>query len=258
MTVFAPRSNVGRHLFAAAAVAFGLITLAWHNYKYLDQLRPVLNAVDGPIAVYVVAAAQIAGGAATQFTRTARIGAAILGAVYLAFALLAVPPIFVAPRTYNNWGNFFEQFSLVTGAALVYANWSSNWSPTVVRRVGCILVGICAVSFALEQAFYLDATAQLVPAWLPPSRMFWAVATTVAFGLAALALLTNRMALLATRLLAAMLVVFGIAVWIPELVSAPHSHGNWSEAIETFAIAGVAWILSDLLGDDRPSGRRSR
>ncbi len=229
-------------------MAFGLITLVWHNYKDWDQLRYILNASDGPVFVYAAAAAQIFGGAAIQFRRTAKIGAVVLGAVYLVFALLFVPRIVTAPRIYDRWGNFFEQFSLVTGAVIVYARLSSAWAPETLNRIGRILFGLCVASFTLEQAFYLDATASLVPKWLPPSQMFWAVMTTFAFALAAVALLTNRMALLATRLLTIMLVIFGLLVWVPLLLSNPHSHANWSETIETFAIAGVAWILADLLG----------
>jgi hypothetical protein len=165
--------------------------------------------------------------------------------------LLGVPQIVATPQIYNSWGNFFEQFSLVTGAAIVYAQLSSVWAPETLNRIGRILFGICTASFALEQAFYLDNTAGLVPKWLPPSQMFWAITTTVFFALAAVALLTNRMALLATRLLAMMLVIFGLLVWVPLLLSNPYSHSNWSETAETFAIAGVAWILADLLGDGR-------
>jgi hypothetical protein len=46
-----------------------------------------------------------------------------------------------------------------------------------------------------------------------------------------------------------MIVMFGLVVWVPLLLSGPHSHTNWSEFVETFAIAGVAWILADLLGE---------
>ena len=81
--------------------------------------------------------------------------------------------------------------------------------------------------------------------------MFWAVTTTVLFALAAVGLLTNRMALLATRLLTMMLVIFGLLVWVPLLLSDPHSHTSWSETALTFAIAGAAWILADLLGQYR-------
>jgi len=36
------------------------------------------------------------------------------------------------------------------------------------------------------------------------------------------------------------------------LLSDPHNHTNWGENAETFAIAGAAWILADLLGEYRP------
>jgi len=238
MTVSTPSSNLGHRVFGVAALAFGLITLAWHEYNGWHLPRYI---------AYPAAAAEIFGGAAIQFRRTAKTGAAVLGAVYLVFALRCVPQIFAQPQIYNSWGNFFEQFSLVTGAAIIYARLSSAWSRETLNRIGSILMGLCAVSFALEQAFYLGPTATLVPKWLPPSQMFWAVATTVFFGLAAVALFANRMALLATRLLTMMLVIFGLLVWIPLLRSDPHNHTNWSETVETFAIAGAAWILADLL-----------
>ena len=224
-------------------MAFGLITLAWHEYNGWR--------LPGYI-VYAAAAAEIFGGAAIQFRRTAKTGAAVLGAVYLGFALGCVPPIVATPRIYNSWGNFFEQFSLLTGAVIAYARLSSAWSPETLHRIGRILLGICAASFTLEQAIYLGATANLVPKWVPPSQMFWAVTTTVLFALAAVALLANRMALLATRLLTVMVVSFGLLVWVPLILSDPHNHTNWSENAETFAIAGAAWILADLLGEYRP------
>ena len=173
-------------------------------------------------------------------------GRVSLGVVYLLCALGCTPQIFAEPRIYNSWGNFFEQFSLVTGAAIVYAQGSWPWSRGTLNRTARILLGICAASFALEQAIYIASTASLVPKWLPPTQMFWAVTTTVLFALAAVALLTNRMATFAARLLTMMLVLFGLLVWIPLLFSDPHSHTNWSETIETFAIAGAAWIVAEL------------
>jgi hypothetical protein len=251
MLVSTPSANLGRHVFGVAALAFGLITLVWHDYKDWVQLRSMLNAADGPVFVYAAAAAQIFGGAAMQFRRTAKTGAVVLGTVYLVLALSFVPRIVATPQVYDRWGNFFEQFSLVTGTAIVYARLPSAWAPETFHRIGRILFGICVASFTLEQAFYLDATAHLVPKWIPPSQMFWAVTTTIGFALAALALLTNRLALLATRLLTVMIAAFGLLVWVPLLLSNPHSHTNWSEAAETFAIAGAAWILADLLGQYR-------
>ena len=244
MTVAKTSSNLGSSVFGVAALAFGLIALVWHGYNDWHPPRYI---------VYATAAALIFGGAAIPFHRTAKTGAVVLGAVYLVFALLCVPGIVAKPQIYNSWGNFFEQFSLVTGA-IVCARLPS----ATVNRIGRILLGICTASFTLEQAFYLGATANLVPKWLPPSQMFWAVATTVLFALAAVALLTNRTALLAARLLTMMLMIFGLLVWIPVLLSDPHNHTNWSETAETFAIAGTAWILADLLGEYRLKDHRPR
>ena len=225
------------HLFGLAALASGIISLTWHDYK-------------APVAFFAAAAvAQIVGGAAMQFSRTTKAGAVVLGAVYLMFAFLCVPRIIGAPQIYNNWGNFFEPFSLAIGAGIVYSRLSSAWTPETQRRIGRILFGLCAASFALEQAFYLGDTAPLVPKWLPPGQMFWAVATTIAFALAAVALMTNRMAALAARLLTLMIAIFGLVVWVPLIVANPRSHTNWSEGVLTFAIAAAAWILADLLAE---------
>jgi hypothetical protein len=248
-SISTPGSNAGRHVYGAAALAFGLIILTWHDYNGWHLPRYV---------VYPAAAAEILGGVAIQFRQTAKTGAVVLGAVYLAFALRCVPEIFARPQIYNSWGNFFEQFSLVTGAAIIYSRMSSPWSRETLNRISRILLGICAASSTLEQAIYFGATANLVPKWLPPNQTFWAVTTTVLFALAAVALLTNRMALLATRLLTMMLVIFGLLVWIPLILSDPHNHTNWSETAETCAIAGSAWILADLLSEYRLDDHRAR
>jgi hypothetical protein len=236
----AESTNLGRHVFGAAALAFGVVTLVWRDHNNGQLLRYI---------IYAAAAALIFGGAAIQFRRTAKAGAALLAATNLVFVLQCVPGIVAAPRIYNSWGNFFEQFCLFSGAAIVCARLSSKWPPESLNRIGRILLGICSVSFALEQAFYLNATAGLVPKWIPPSRTFWAVATTVFFALAALALLANRMSLLASRLLTGMVVGFGLLVWVPLLLSNPHNQANWSEFAESFEIAGALWILADLLGE---------
>src|SRR5258708_38460916 len=165
MTVATSSPNLGRHVFGVAALAIGLIMLAWHVYNDWHQPRYLVHAA---------AAALIFGGAAIQFRRAAKAGALVLGAVYLVYALLCVPGIVAKPQIYNSWGNFFEQFSLVTGAAIVYARLSSAWSRETLNRIGRILLGICAASFTLEQAIYLHPTATLVPHLLPPIHHLFA------------------------------------------------------------------------------------
>jgi hypothetical protein len=104
------------------------------------------------------------------------------------------------------------------------------------------------VSFAWAQIVYLQYTASLVPAWIPPNQVFWTNFTTVAFALAALAMLINRQARLAMRLLAVMTALFGVLVWVPLIVAHPATLANWSEIGENYLIAAAAWLVADLTG----------
>jgi hypothetical protein len=238
VTVSAARSDLGRPLFGVTVLAYGLVTLVWHI----------------SVLSYLVGAALVVGGVAILFGRTAKVGAVLIGAAYLVLSLLSVPQMIVNPQIYASWGNFFYPFSLVIAAAIVVARYSPAWDPRIIARIASVLFAICIASFGIEQVEFLARTASLVPKWIPPSQMFWAIATCVPFALAAIALVVNRFALLATQLFALMMLLFGILVWIPILFTDPHTRGNWVEGTETFATAGAAWILADYLATfTRPS-----
>jgi uncharacterized membrane protein YphA (DoxX/SURF4 family) len=106
----------------------------------------------------------------------------------------------------------------------------------MVARLGYIFFGICVVSFTLQQLVYLSGTASFVPKWIPPGPMFWAIVTTIAFALAAIALLSGRSALVAARLTTAMLIGFGLLVWLPAPFADPHKIINWAGNAQNLAI----------------------
>jgi hypothetical protein len=241
--------DFGRRAYGVAAIIYGALALYWHDVNTWPQLAALAKTPYRESVAYLVAAALIAGGIAVQWRATAPLGTIVLGAFYVVVAVLCIPGIVAAPLVYTSWGNFFEQFSIFSGALIAYAALASRRLPSAARAagIGRICFGICVVSFTLEQVFYLDATAGFVPKWLPPGQMFWAIATTIAFALAAIAIVSGRQALLASRLLTAMLVLFGFLIWLPALLGSPHSHFNWAESTENLAIAAVAWILADYL-----------
>jgi hypothetical protein len=198
----------------------------------------------------VTALAQIAGGIAIQFPRTTRLGALILFAVYAIFACTFVPAIFAQPGVYASWGDVFYSLGLVVGAVIVYA--VASPSAAEVKRLAnaaVIVFGLCNISYAIEQVEFFARTASLVPKWIPFGGSFWAIATTIAFALAGVSLLVRYKALLASQLLTLMLLIFGVTIWIPLLIAQPGHPGNWSEGLETFAIAGAAWIVADFLAN---------
>jgi uncharacterized membrane protein YphA (DoxX/SURF4 family) len=247
------RIYLGRHVYGLAAVAFGIITLVWHDFNNWQQIQALGNVPHREILVYIAAAIEIFGGVAIQWPRMARVGAFALGSIYLIFALLWVPRIVAEPRVFDRWGNFFEQFSLVSAALIVYASFSPSDSErrATTAHLGYLFFGICVVSFTTEQLLYLSATAAFVPKWIPPGQMFWSITTTIAFALAAIALLSGRSALLASRLLTAMLIGFGLLIWLPAPFADPHKIINWAGNAQNLAITGAAWIVADFLSQKR-------
>ncbi|HZV76963.1 MAG TPA: DoxX family membrane protein [Candidatus Babeliales bacterium] len=245
--------HLGRQVFGLSAIAFGVFALTWHQYNEWQQIRPLAAVPHPEVLLYLIAVVEILGGVAILFAKTARAGAAALGIVYLFFALLWLPLYAAKPHVYDFLANFFEQFSLVSGALIVYATFAPG-DPTrrsKLVRIGYYGFGISVVSFTLEQLLYLHGTAKFVPPWIPPGQMFWAVTTTIAFALAAIALLTGRSALLASRLLVAMIAVFGFLVWLPAPFIEPHSLTAWAGNAENWAICGSAWIVADYLSSRR-------
>jgi uncharacterized membrane protein YphA (DoxX/SURF4 family) len=250
----------GRHVFGLAAILFGIFTLAWHDFNTWQQVGPLGDLPHREVLAYVVATIEIVAGVAIQWRRTARIAAISLGTVYSIFALLWIPRIVAQPRVYDRWGNFFEQFSQVSGALIVYSTMEPSDSERArkIARLGLISFAICVISFTLEQLFYLSGTAAFVPKWIPPGQMFWAIATTVAFALVVIALLTGHSSLLASQLLTVMIMGFGLLIWLPAPFADPHQMINWVGNAENLSIAGAAWIVTDYLRQREPSAMSLR
>jgi hypothetical protein len=238
----------GRIVFGASAVLFGVIALLWHDAATWQTLREIWVLPFGAIIGACLMAAQIAGGIAMQHPRTARLAAIVLGVVYLLFSLACIPGIIAASDVYERYGGSFFQFvSLLCGAIALYAATETNAARALtLGRVARLGLGVSAISFTLGQALLLRQTADLVPKWIPPNQMFWAVVTTVAFALAALAILVNLQARLAARLMTLMLGLFGLLVWVPLLIAHPKAHFMWSELALTFLITGAAWTVAEL------------
>lgn len=237
----------GRIIFGASAVLFAVIALMWHDADTWQNVHHIWSLPFGTVIGGCLMAAQIVGGIGVLYSRSARTASVVLCIVYLCFSLACVPAIIAASNIYDKYGgSFFLFFSLVCGAIAVYDTTGRDSVKTVFAgRLARVGVGLCAISFTLGQALLLRETADLVPKWIPPNQMFWAILTTIAFALAAIAILTNLRARLAIRLMALMLAFFGLLVWVPRVIAQPRTHFNWSECILTFLITGAVWTVAD-------------
>jgi hypothetical protein len=111
-----------------------------------------------------------------------------------------------------------------------------------------LLFGICPISFGIVHIVDMPGLLGGIPGWLPPSRMFWAYATTLGFFGSAVAILSGVRAPLAARLLTAEILAFELLFWIPNLAAGPGNHFNWAANAISVSIAGAAWVVADSLG----------
>jgi hypothetical protein len=238
----------GRIIFGASAVLFGIVALMWYDPGTWQNLQHIWRLPFGTFLGGCLMIALIAGGIGMQHPRTARLASIVLGGVYLCFSLACIPDIIAASNIYDRYGgSFFVFFSLLCGAIALFAATEEKVARALLfGRLARLGLGVCAISFMLGQLLLPRETAHLVPQWIPPNQMFWAILTTIAFGLAAIAILINRQARLAMRLMTLMLALFGVLVWVPRLIAHPKVHFDWSECLLTLLTTGAAWMVAEL------------
>ncbi len=166
--------------------------------------------------------------------------------LYAVFTLAWVPKFLADVRVFDPLGNIFEEFSLVLAGMVLVAAFSPVGSAIARReRLFGRLFGLSAISFGAGHIVAMPGLLAWIPAWLPPSQMFWAYVTTIGFFMAAAALLSGVWAPIASRLITAEIVAFELLVWIPKLVANPHEHFYWAGNGISIAMCGAAWVISD-------------
>lgn len=238
-------SNLGVYAYAGGAIFLGLLGLASGDFASTWQ-RVGPNVPFREALAYLTAVVELSAGLALLWRRTARAGALTLTVVYIVFTLVWVPKYIENLRNFDPLGNVFEEFSLVVAGAVLFASFSPDRSATARHESSFArLYGISAISFGVGHIYYMPGLLSWIPAWIPPSQIFWAYATTIGFFLAAVSILSGIMAPLASRLVTAEILGFEILVWIPKLVAGPHEHVNWAGNAISIALSGAPWVVSD-------------
>jgi uncharacterized membrane protein YphA (DoxX/SURF4 family) len=242
--IFEKRVSV--RIFGVAAVALGLVGLVWGDFAAVWQ--PVPKDLAGRTALaYLVATIFLLSGLAMQWPRSAARGALALTVLYsLGVVLLHVPSVIAHPSVFVTWSGTAEQLALVAGGLVAYAYCAQLAPATAVRltRIGRLTFGVCLLVFGLAHLVYLAPTADYVPAWIPPGKMFWAYATAAGHFAAGIAILSGVLARVAAMLLTGMFVVFGLLVHAPSIFADPHTHFNWAANAINFALIAAAWVIA--------------
>jgi uncharacterized membrane protein YphA (DoxX/SURF4 family) len=247
----------GWRVYGLGLMTVGLASLAFGDF---DPGQPVPEHFPARIALaYAVGAFLVVAAAAVEWRRTTAWAAAALTFYYTLFVVILMNGrlLLTDYAVYVTYENIAMQLAIAAGALIIYATTARLDAALAARltHLGRLAFGVCALIFGGAHFAYLSYTAQLVPRWLPPSQVFWAYSTGVAFIAAGVAFLTGAQARLAAILLTAMLAAFGLLVNEPMLLADHASHFNWTESAVNLAVVGAAWVLSDSLA--RPNAGKT-
>jgi uncharacterized membrane protein len=234
-------------LFALGMVGLGILALTYGDFALVWQ--PVAPWIPGRTALaYISGGLMSLGGVALIFRSTGRWAAIVLFPYLIAWTLLKVPALVVAPKMEAVWLGFGELVMLLSGGWVLFARFSGVVSPLGFAtgdrgvRIARVFFALALIPVGLSHIFYAKQTAELVPAWLP-YRIGWAYLTgagQMACGLGILFSVLPRIAAIAE---AGMISLFGLLVWLPAVMAAPRDRlpGRPSSSLGQSLLAPGSW-----------------
>lgn len=232
----------GPVLFGLSQIFFAVVTVV--SQKFWPPVPDEL--LFRSVALNVCAAVMALTGLGLIFARTQRLSAWILALQYVLFSLCFLPRVTGYPHLIGAWLGFAEHVAILAGALSICGQYlaseatARNWARGLHG-----LFGACAIIFGLSHVLSLPETVAIVPAWLPGSKAFWALATAIAHFAVAFALILNWQVRLASILGAGMYVAFGLLVWMPIILKSPSDWMPWGCVALSLMLAGALLSLGD-------------
>lgn len=238
-------------LFAISLIATGVLGLATGNFVSFWQ--PVPRGLPASEALaYLVAIFCLAAGAGLLWRRGATTASrASAAALLLWMILFRLPVIVAAPAaavSYESWG---ECAVMLASAWLVHARCATGEVRQPFRfaisargvRVARSIFGLALIAFGVAHFAYAQDTAALVPSWLP-AHTGWVYVTAITYVTAGAAVLLGMAARMATMLAAVQMSLFTVLVWIPVVAKGHAELAEWSELLDSWALAAGAWVVA--------------
>ena len=240
----------GVFAFASASIAVWILVFGQWVPQPLPTAIPLRELLTYAVAVVILVAS-----AGLCVARTAVGGVLILGAYQAVSAALAVPQWIAKPLSVGAWYPFCEAMTPLAAAVTLYVmlrHSGPRFERTRGERVGLrsaqVVFALTCVFYGLSHFVYAAYTATLVPAWLL-DRLLLAYVTGACHVGAGLAIILGFVPRLAAALEAAMMSLFGLAVWVPSFFAHPRPSWamsrsqQWSELVVTFLLAVAAWVV---------------
>jgi uncharacterized membrane protein len=247
-------SSLGRAVFAAGMIGIGLQGLI--TCKFIAFWVPTTAHLPVPeVLACLCALVSLLAGLGLLLPRFTVMAASLLLAWLLTWSLLSkMPAILLAPGVAAQWESLGEALVIAAGAWALLASFPRDRPTKLLAlatgacglRIARILLGLALLPLGVAHFAYVGQTAVLVPSWLPDHAV-WVYVTGTAYFAAGVTLLAGVCARLAANLAAAQMGVFTLLVWLPLVAAAPRDAGQWSELLDSTAMAAAVWVVASAI-----------
>jgi uncharacterized membrane protein len=247
-------ASFGHAFFAATLIGVGLLGFIKGDFTAIwDPVPKEMPAREA--LVYLCALISVACGIGLLWQRTATIAARVLFAYLLLWLLLLRLPGMLLAFDVGSWWSACKTAVLLAAAWVLYVWFATDWDRQRLGffagakglRGASMIYGLALIPFGIAHFLYLDATAGLVPSWLP-SPVALAYFTGGAYIVAGLATLIGVLARLAVTLSAWETGLISVLVWLPRVVTGNLNAFQWGEVVVSVALTAAAWVVVDSYG----------
>ena len=242
--------SVGHVFFGLTLIALGIMGLMKQNFAPIWQ--PVAKDFSArTILIYLCALIPLASAIGLFWQRVGAVAARVLLIFLLLWLIvLRLPPIFKS-FTVDVWWAICQTMVMVAAAWVLYAWFAADWDKQRLSfatgdngvRIGRILYGLALIPFGLAHFLYLNATAPLIPGWIPAhvALSYFTGATFIAAGVAIIIGVYGK---LAAALSTLQMGLFTVLIWVPIVIKGANAF-QWSEFVVSWALTAGAWVVMD-------------
>jgi len=243
-------------LISIGLIGLGVLSLLYADFAMVWQPVPEGIPLRTPLA-YFSGALLLAGGVG-MLVRPVSVRAAAVIAWFLCswLVLLQFPKVIKAPADVGAWLGVGETLVLVSGSWALFillkvrAGGSRNGflSNDNGLHTAQLLFGMALPVIGLSHFVFADATAGMVPAWLPARKAF-AYLTGTGHVAAGLGLLLGVLPRLAAAMEAMMISCFVVLLHVPGVLAAPHDRFQWTMCCVAMVLNGCCWAIAGTYAD---------
>jgi uncharacterized membrane protein len=248
--------RLGQLIFAISFICLSIQGILMHDFSF--GRPPALPDTTGrAMWAYIGGLMVLLAGVAVIVRRYASLATFIVGVIILIsiFVVRSIPDLLSKDVAGAFWSlNAFKTLSMAGGCFIISLSFVPNFSNAAARK--CMLwFGVISLAYFLflcglaHFKFIEFLNGGFIPGYIP-FKTFWGYFTGVCLISGGIGLLIRSVRRLAALMCGIMILGWFFLLHIPRMLAAPNDYMEWFGVLESFAFAGIFFVLSEVFSRD--------